>query len=78
MIKLSARMKGKTRWDEPISDEQVEDWGDEVAQLESQNAALLEALDGLLNYSFWPDKPEVHLEFMSAEERVAYEAIRSA
>ena len=36
-------------------------------ELAAQTAGLLEALDGLLNYSFWPDKPEVHLEFMSAE-----------
>ena len=33
-MKLSERMKGKTGWDEPISDEQVEDWADKVAQLE--------------------------------------------
>jgi hypothetical protein len=40
-------MKDRITYDEPVSDEQVEDWSDDAAQLEVENKALREALNDL-------------------------------
>lgn len=77
-MKLSDEMKGKTDWDEPITDEQVEDWADEVAKLEAENEAYHELIMGVENKYPGETRHETALRYIrereNQEQRVAMSA----